>query len=53
MQSHKKHQILLLEDKYLSEGNKFLDKNKYGSPTWKVIIKALDMLKDDFIFNNI
>jgi len=29
----------------------FLDIKKDGSPTWKAILKALEVLKDGFMFN--
>lgn len=38
--------VTLLADKYLSEGNMFLNKEKPGSPIWKVTLKTLNVLED-------
>lgn len=42
--------VTLLSDKYLKEGDLFLDIAKAGSPTWRAILKSLEWLQESFSF---
>ena len=50
VQSDKKLWVSILAEKYLKEGNIFLEKAKTGSPIWNAILKTLDVLEDGFAY---